>query len=157
MSAETRKWRCNRPSIIVPSARLGHDWCTRIATTFLLASYFLLLRTSTSTFPHSSPLQFRGRAYRSSFYRWVRDSWRDSINNACNNTGKEVHRSLLQGPIAYRRSAIITSLLRNTKVTQCYFTPTRGGGGSRRLETGFIRMDRLHGQNLEFARLGTRV
>lgn len=29
------------------------------------------------------------------------------------------------GPIAYRRSAIITSLLHKMKVSQCYFTPTR--------------------------------
>lgn len=80
----------------------------------------------------------------------MRDSWRDSINNACNNTGKEVHRSLLQGPIAYRRSAIITSLLRKMKVSQCYFTPTRQEGRiskARDDSFGWIGSFRLHGQN----------
>lgn len=109
-------------------------------TTFLLASYFLLLRTSTfplpplpPSLPRSQPGEEGEGGIDQVFTDVCADSWRDSINNACNNTRQRsasfcYYRARYT---AHRRSAviIITTLLRKMKVSRCCFTPTRETGG----------------------------
>lgn len=158
-SAETRKWRCNRPNIIVPQREVGrtrlvHAYRHRV-TTFLLASYFLLLRTSTfplpplpPSLPRSQPGEEGEGGIDQVFTDVCADSWRDSINNACNNTRQRsasfcYYRARYT---AHRRSAviIITTLLRKMKVSRCCFTPTRETGGgwiSSRKDRETIRSD----------------